>query len=87
MLWLLDLTKVKDLKDPYPGEPPFMKLRKFPAVLRYHKFNISKDPDSYWFSEAMLYMPHENEEDLLAKIKRAKSGGLETWQEFVNQKH
>ena len=26
------------LKDPYPGEPPFMKKRSFPAVLRFHKF-------------------------------------------------
>ena len=35
----------------------------------------------------MLYVPHESEDDLLAKIHRAKSGGPETWREFVDQIH
>ena len=30
-------------------------------------------------------MPHDNEEDLLNKINQAKSGGQETWEEFVNK--
>ena len=56
--------------------------------MRYHKYKYKEsDPDAYWFSEAMLYMPHDNEEDLLAKLHHAKSGGQETWQEFVNQIH
>ena len=79
------LPQIFKLKSPFPGEPPFMKLRKFPAVLRFHKVKFEKDPDKYWFSEAMLYMPHKNEEDLLNKINQAKSGGPETWQEFVEK--
>ena len=32
-----------ELKDPYPGEPVFMKLRHKPAVLRYHKVKQNND--------------------------------------------
>ena len=79
------LPKVFKLKDPFPGEPPFMKLRTRPAVLRFHKFKVDKDPEAYWFSEAILYMPHANEEDLIDKINKAKAGGEETWDTFVKQ--
>ena len=79
------LPHIFKLKESFPGEPPFMKLRKFPAVLRFHKVKEQQNPDGYWFSEAMLYMPHDNEEDLLNKINQAKAGGQETWQEFVNK--
>ena len=65
------LPQVFKLHDPFPGEPPFMKLRRMPAVLRFHKYKVEKDPDAYWFSEAMLYMPHDNEEDLaFYKLRR-----------------
>ena len=33
----------------------------------------------------MLYLPHENEEDLLNQINQAKSGGKQTWDLFVNK--
>ena len=78
------LPNVFKLNDPFPGEPPFMKLRKFPAVLRFRKIKVDKDPDAYWSSEAMLYMPHDSEEDLVNKIRQAKAGGTDTWFEFVN---
>ena len=77
------LPEIFKLKEVYPGEPPFMKLRKFPAVLRFRKLKQEKEPDNYWFSEAMLYIPHESEEDLVNKIHQAKLGGPETWSDFV----
>ena len=77
------LPKIFKILDPFPGEPPFMKLRTKPAVLRYHKYNASRDPDSYWYSEAVLYLPHTDEEDLKAQIMHAKQGGRETWDIFV----
>ena len=81
----LILPHVFKLHDPFPGEPPFMKLRRMPAVLQFHKYKVEKDPDAYWFSEAMLYMPHDNEEDLVLQIKEAKSNGPDAWKEFVDK--
>ena len=80
-----NLPKVFKLKNPYPGEPPFMKLRTKPAVLRFYKYKVDKDPEAYWFSEAILYMPHDNEDDLVNKINQAKSDGEESWAMFVKQ--
>ena len=77
------LPKILKLNNLYPGEPPFMKLRTKPAVLRFHKIKMEKDPGAYWFSEAMLYMSHHTEEDLLQRIEQAKSGGQEAWEDFV----
>ena len=62
-----------------------MKLRKKPAVLRFHKFKAEKDINAYWFSEAMLYLPHSNEEDLVTQIEAAKTGGSQTWEELVDK--
>ena len=78
------LPKVFKLTDPYPGEPPFLRLRNKPAVLRFHKYKMEKDPSAYWFSEAILYLPHETEDDLMQRIEAAKAGGQESWQEFVD---
>ncbi len=79
------LPKMFKLKDPYPGEPPFMRLRRKPAVLRFHKYKVDKDPKAYWFSEAMLYVPHHDEEDLVNKIDQAYAGGTEMWDAFVKR--
>ena len=79
------LPNMFKLKDPYPGEPPFLKLRTQPAVLQIHKYNADKDPESYWFSEAILYLPHKDEEDLVKQIDEAKSGGPESWEIFVTK--
>ena len=46
---------------------------------------MDKDPEAYWFSEAMLYMPFDCENDLLEKIRQAKAGGMETWETFVQE--
>ena len=63
--------KLKDyieIENPYPGEPPLMKKRRFPAVLRFHKFKFDKDPKEFLFSESLLYIPFKKEEDLQHKI-------------------
>ena len=79
------LPKIFRLTNPYPGEPPFMKLRTKPAVLRFHKFKAENDLEAYWFSEAMLYLPYTCEEDLLQQIEEAKTGGEEKWGQFIKQ--
>ena len=71
-----------ELNDPYPGEPFFMKLRQKPAVLRFHKIKQEKDPEGFWFSEAMLYIPHDNEENLNNDVMEAKKSE-EKWESFV----
>ena len=43
------------IENPFPGEPPFMRKRKGPAVLRFHKTKQSVDPGTYFFAEALLY--------------------------------
>jgi hypothetical protein len=62
-----------------------MKLRRKPAVLRIHKYNSERDPDAYWYSEAMLYIPHKDEEDLREKLKEAKSDIDGAWDLFVEK--
>ena len=61
------------IQNPYPGEPPLMKKRKFPAVLRFHKFKQEKNLKEFQFSEALLYMPFLKEEDLQTEIENLDS--------------
>ena len=81
----MPLPRIFKLEDPYPGEPPFMRLRTKPAVLRFHKKKAEKDPEAYWLTEAMLYFPYMREEDLLKSIKDAKQAGEEAWVEFTQK--
>jgi hypothetical protein len=62
-----------------------MRLRTKPTVLRFHKYSAAKDADAYWFSEAMIYMPYSNEDDLIEKINKAKAGGEEEWKKFIKE--
>ena len=64
------------LRDVYPGEPPFMKKRRFPAVLRFHKFKIDTHPQEYFFSEALLYRPFKKEEDILDDLETMDAAEL-----------
>ena len=63
------LKKYIKLKDPFPGEPPYMKKRRHPAVLRFHKFKKDLNPLDFFFSEALLYKPFSNESILDNEIK------------------
>ena len=69
------LPEYIELDDPYPGEPPIMKKRSFPAVLRFHKFKASVQPDDYWFAEALLYTPFRSEEELEERVAEAAKDG------------
>ena len=51
------LPKIFRLTNPYPGEPPFMKLRTKPAVLRFHKFKAENDLEAYWFFRSNALPP------------------------------
>ena len=62
------LPRYIKINNPFPGEPPLMKKRKFPAVLRFHKFKQDKNKDEFLFSESLLYMPFKKEEELQTKI-------------------
>ena len=66
------------LKNPYPGEPPFMRKRKSPAVLRFHKFKSDKNPQEYFFAEALLYKPFSSEEKLEQDIKNLTASELDS---------
>ena len=79
------LPKLFKLKDPFPGEPPYMKMRTKPAVLRFHKFKAERDADAYWYSEALLYLPHRDEKDLQEKLKHAKANIDGSWDSFVTR--
>ena len=81
----MPLPKIFKLEDPYPGEPPFMRLRTKPQVLRFHKKKADKDPEAYWLAESMLYLPYLREEDLVKCIKDAKQAGEEAWAEFTQK--
>ena len=78
------LPEMFELNNPYPGEPRFMRLRRHPAVLRIHKYKQDKDPEAYWLSEAMLYLPYEDEDDLQAQISDARKSE-ESWASFVKK--
>ena len=55
--------------DPFPDEPPFMKKRKTPLSLRFHKVNKNTDTKAYFFSDSLLYVPFRSEEELWNKLE------------------
>ena len=57
------LPKLIEINDPYPGKPKWMRRRKSPAVIRYHKSNKDKHYESWMLKELMLYTPYR-ESDL-----------------------
>ena len=71
------------IQDPFPGEPPFMRRRTKPAVLRFHKPKQSVDPDNYFFSEALLYTPYRTEEELEQRVKDAEHDGYKLLEEKI----
>ena len=71
------------LKNPFPGEPPFMRKRKHPAALRFHKFKIDTHYDEYFFSEALLYRPFRNEKDIEIEIQLMKESDVDIYNEEI----
>ena len=54
---IIKLPEVIKLKNPYPGEAKFMKLRTSPAALRYYKGNNDKSAARHFRRELILYLP------------------------------
>ena len=50
------LPNVIQLKDPQPGEPKFMRKRSR-QVVRFHKFNRTKNPHEYHFAQLQMFFP------------------------------
>ena len=73
----IKLKQYIKLKNPFPGEPPYMKKRTHPAVLRFHKFKQDKNPSDYFFSQALLYKPFSDEQELERNIQDLSSSELD----------
>ena len=59
----IKLPQVININDPLPREKKFMRKRKIPAVLRYHKSNKDNQYEKWMLKELMLYT-HYRENDL-----------------------
>ena len=59
----VEIPKIIEIRDPYPGEPKWMRRRKGPAVIRYHKGKKDTLYERWMLKELMLYTPYR-EEDL-----------------------
>ena len=66
------LDKSIELANPNPGEAPFMRKRSSPAVLRFHKYREDTNAEEYWFSECLLYLPFQEEEEISDLLKNTK---------------
>ena len=49
------LPKIMELKNPYPGEPRFLKKRSHPKSLRFYKVKRDLNPARYFLHELMMY--------------------------------
>ena len=72
------------LENPFPGEPPFMRKRKGPAVLRFHKPKQSVDPGAYFFAEALLYTSFRTEQELEDRVNEAAKDGYAELEKEIN---
>ena len=84
---LIKLPEVVEINNPYPGEPKWMRKRKGPAVIRYHKGNKDKDYEGWMLRELMLYTPYREHdldeyENNTAKVYEEK----ESWIRCVKSK-
>ena len=81
------LPKLIEISDPYPGEPRWMRKRKGPAVIRYHKVSKDNQYESWMLKELMLYTPYrevdlDDYENKTAEIYKEK----ESWIRSVKSK-
>ena len=54
---MIPLPQMIEISNPYPGEPKYMRKRKGPAVLRYHKNSKDNQYEKWMLTELMLYTP------------------------------
>ena len=62
------LPSIIEVNIAYEGEPGYLVRRKRPCVIRIHKYHKENDSKSYWFSEALLYVPFQTEDEICTKI-------------------
>ena len=60
---LHSLPKMIQLREAQPGEPRFMRIRSR-NVVRYHKFNKTKNPHEYYYAQLQMYSPFNSETEL-----------------------
>ena len=77
------LPMVIKIKDPLPDELPFLRKRKYPAVLRFNKSNRYNKPARFFQGEIMLYCPDWTEdlftmsEDEVLKLYEKKKNSID----------
>ena len=84
---MIPLPKVIEINDPYPGEPKYMRKRKGPAVLRFHKNSKDNQFEKWMLNELMLYTPFreadlDEYENNTAEVYKQK----ENWIRIVKSK-
>ena len=57
----LPLPPIIKIKDPLPGELPFMRKRRSPAVLRFRKQKQEVNREKFALQEMFLYDPNSKE--------------------------
>ena len=72
------------IDNPFPGEPPFMRKRNKPAVLRFHKPKQSIDAAKYFYSEALLYIPFRAEKEIEDRLRKAAIEGYNDLENEIN---
>ena len=72
------------IENPFPGEPPYMRKRKGPAVLRFHKPKQSVDPATYFFAEALLYTSFRTEQELEERVHEAANDGYQELEKKIH---
>ena len=56
------LPKLMELKNPYPGEPKFLKKRRHPKALRFFKVKRELNPQRFFLHELMMYKSFSSED-------------------------
>ena len=77
------LPQIIKLDHPHPGEPPFMRKRTKPAVLRFHKYKQDNNTEEYFYSEALLYTPFRTYHELDKRVELAAEDGYKTLEKQI----
>ena len=84
---MVPLPNLIEISDPYPGESKWMRKRKGPAVIRYHKVKKDNQFERWMLKELMLYTSYreadlDEYENNTAEIYKQK----ESWIRSVKSK-
>jgi hypothetical protein len=60
----LELPLTIKLRDPMPGEPPYLRRRSFPKAIRFYKQNIERDQHKFYLQQLIMYRPFRDEKEL-----------------------